>query len=96
MKEKKRQENLKLGLWNVRTMLDATDGVEERRRERKAERRSALIMSELEHLYVDIAGLNEVSGNGILEEKNYWIYWSGEKKAKIEIVEWDLLSRRNW
>ena len=69
--------NLKVGTWNVRTMLDInTDGENAR-----PHRRTALIALELERFNVDIAALSEtrLSGEGSLTEVGggYTFFWRG-------------------
>ena len=63
----KRNINLKVGTWNVRTMLDLDNTNSDNTRPR---RRTALIALELERYGIDIAALSEtrLSGEGSLTE----------------------------
>lgn len=74
---------LRVGTWNVRTLLDAEDGVSSKR----AERRSALVAKELKALNMDIVALTETrkDASGCLEElkQEFSIYWKGVDKGKV-------------
>ena len=78
-KKRKRQlvEKLFVGTWNVRTLLDAEDGI----RTERAQRRSALVAKELKALRLDVVALTEVrkEGTGQLEESmgGFTIFWKG-------------------
>ena len=78
-KKRKRQlvEKLFVGTWNVRTLLDAEDGI----RTKRAQRRSALVAKELKALRLDVVALTEVrkEGTGQLEESmgGFTIFWKG-------------------
>ena len=71
-------EKLFVGTWNVRTLLDAEDGV----RTKRAQRRTALVAKELQALRLDVVALTEVrkKGTGQMEEKmgGFTIFWKGK------------------
>ena len=76
MKQKKRPA-LKLGCWNVRTMLT---GLSENLRQINDSRKTAVINDELKRLNVDIATLQEtrLADSGSLKENDYTFYWQGK------------------
>ena len=73
-----RIKNLRMGTWNVRTMLDRITGSDDNAR---PHRRTALIALELSRFGVDIAALSEtrLSGEGSLAEVRggYTFFWRG-------------------
>jgi exonuclease III len=74
VKQRKKTRLLRLGTWNVRTLLDK-DGSD------RPERRTALVAKELKRYGIDIAALSEtrLAGQGKLREASsgYTFYWSG-------------------
>ncbi|VDL92978.1 unnamed protein product [Schistocephalus solidus] len=77
--EAARMSSLTLAAWNVRSLLDNP-------RSTRPERRTALVVRELERYKVYIAGLSETrfSEQGQLEEvgAGYTFFWSGRPKAE--------------
>ena len=75
--------NLRVGTWNVRTMLDLDSANNDVTRPR---RRSALIALELERYKIDMAALSEtrLSGEGSLTEDGggYTFYWKGHPEGQ--------------
>lgn len=73
-------DKLKLGAWNVRTLLDRSDNIN------IAERRTALVAIELDKYNIDIAALSEtrLSATGSLTEElsGYTFFWSGKKQGE--------------
>ena len=67
---------LKLGTWNVRTMLT---GISDDLRHIDDLRKTAVINNELTRLDVDIAALQEtrLPETGSLRERDYTFYWHG-------------------
>lgn len=72
---KRRHGGMKIGAWNVRTLLD-------RDRIQRPERRSAIVDREIAKYKLDIVALSETRyhGTGQLQEKNYTIFWSGKEQ----------------
>ena len=68
---------LKLGCWNVRTMLT---GLSEDLQDVSDSRKTAVINDELRRLHVDIATLQEtrLADSGTLREKDYTFFWQGK------------------
>ena len=68
---------LKLGTWNVRTMLT---GISENLQDVSDSRKTAVINNELLGLNVDIVTLEEtrLADSGALKEKDYTFYWQGK------------------
>ncbi|KAL1250637.1 hypothetical protein QQF64_018433 [Cirrhinus molitorella] len=68
---------LKLGCWNVHTMLTGLSGDI---RDIDDLRKTAVINNELLRLDVDIAALQEtrLADSGTLKEKDYTFYWQGK------------------
>ena len=73
---KNRKKYLRIGTWNVRTMLPGLDNMDIRHGEI---RKTALIDEELEKLQMDIVALQEtrIAENGCLREANFTFYWKG-------------------
>lgn len=65
---------LKLGCWNVRTMLK---GLSEDLQDVSDSRKTAVINDELRRLHVGIATLQEtrLADSGTLREKDYTFFW---------------------
>ena len=68
---------LKLGCWNVRTMLT---GLSDNPKGISDSRKTAVINDELKRLHVDIATLQEtrLPDSGSLKEKDYTFFWQGK------------------
>lgn len=68
---------LKLGCWNVRTMLM---GLSEDLQDVSDSRKTAVINDELRRLHVDITTLQEtrLADSGTLREKDYTFFWQGK------------------
>ena len=77
-KRTKQRPALKLGSWNVRTMLS---GLSEDLQDIDDARKTAVINDELNRLSVDIAALQEtrLAESGTLKENDYTFYWQGKK-----------------
>ena len=70
---------MKIGCWNVRTLLDREDSG-------RPERRTALVAKELQRYSIDIAALSEtrLADEGSLEEigSGYIFYWYGKSEEE--------------
>lgn len=79
-KTKRTTQELKLGEWNVRTLLDSTEN------KNRAERRTALVARELQRYEVDIAALSETrfseTGNLVEELAGYTFHWCGKQRGE--------------
>jgi len=75
---------LKVGTWNIRTLMDNKDSD-------RPERRTAFISRELNKLNLDIVALSETrraeEGQLREEEGNYTFYWKGKKLEEPRIHE---------
>ncbi|XP_063586344.1 craniofacial development protein 2-like [Penaeus indicus] len=72
---------LKLGCWNVRTMLP---GISEDLQTISDVRKTAVINKELLRLQIDIAALQEtrLADSGILKESDYTFFWQGKNPGE--------------
>ena len=77
-KKKKKGPVLKLGYWNVRTMMT---GLSACLQEIKDSRKTAVSNDKLKRLNVDIATLQEtgLADSGTLKEKDYTFFWQGKR-----------------
>ena len=70
---------LKIGAWNVRTLIDSTGSG-------RPQRRTALVGRELDRYKVEIAAVSEtrLAEEGLLKEvgAGYSLFWSGHKKEE--------------
>ena len=73
--QKKKLKKFILGAWNVRTLLDRAGTL-------RPERRTALVMKELQRYRIDIATLSEtcLADEGSLREEGdgYTFFWKGK------------------
>ena len=76
-KTQQKRPALKLGSWNVRTMLT---GLSENLQDISDTRKTAVINNELKRLTVDIAAIQEtrLADSGMLKEKDFTYYWQGK------------------
>lgn len=81
-KTKQKRPALKLGCWNVRTMMT---GLSENLQDTSNARKTAVINQELNRLKVDIATLQEkgLADSGSLRENNHTIFWQGKSATEL-------------
>ena len=80
-KTKQKRPALKLGCWNVRTMMT---GLSENLKDISDARKTAVINDELLRLKVDIATLQEtrLADSGSLRENDYTFFWQGKSPTE--------------
>ena len=81
MRNHKKRPTLKLGTWNVRTMMT---GHSDNLQEIEDSRKTAVINNELRRLNVDIASLQEtrLADSGTIKEKDYTFFWQGKREEE--------------